>query len=240
MTGLFLVIAVLGGLWLLLASSPSPDGHQTQYNCWSKFKEKIEGNERLIAATSTIFIAVFTVVLAVSTAFLWWATKKLVSDAEEATQRQLRAYVYLDITGRKYPPPPHTPTRYAILFGIKNSGTTWARNVRIKSGVVIDPPTADPFDAVKWKEIDAPPTIVGPGQRFDLQLPDLQFSEQREVADGKKAIYYVVWITYEDVFAHHPPVSRTTQLSSRLIADIEGGISFSWMPTHNCADDDCP
>jgi hypothetical protein len=252
MAGLFWVIAVLGGLWLLLAcSSPKKqDGknginrprleaddsvieeNQTQSDCWRrKIMEIIERNKELITAAGTI-------ALAIATGLLWWATTNLVRDAKEASQRQLRAYVYLDITGRKYPPPPNTPNRFAISFEIKNSGTTWARSVRIKFDRVIDPSTADPFDAVKWNEIEAPPTIIGPGQRFDLQLPELQFSEQREVAENKKAIYYVVWVTYEDALAD-PPVTRRTQLSSRLNADREGAISFSWMPTHNCADDDC-
>jgi len=36
-----------------------------------------------------------------------------------------------------------------------------------------------------------------------------------------------------------PPVTRQTQLFRQFNADAEGGVSFAWMPTHNCADEDC-
>ena len=35
-------------------------------------------------------------------------------------------------------------------------------------------------------------------------------------------------------------INRQTDLSCRLNADLEGGVSFTYLPTHNCADDDSP
>jgi hypothetical protein len=81
--------------------------------------------------------------------------------------------------------------------------------------------------------------IVGPGQSLSLQFPDIQGEEHQEVIDGNLRLYFVAWITYEDVLSD-PPVIRQTQLSRKYEADAEGGAAFHWMPTHNCADGDCP
>lgn len=57
---------------------------------WRKYKEKIERNEKFITATSTVFIAAFTVLLAFATFFLWSATRDLVEDAKHSGQENSR------------------------------------------------------------------------------------------------------------------------------------------------------
>jgi hypothetical protein len=58
--------------------------------------------------------AFFTLVLGISTVALWWSTRDLVQGANKTAERELRAYVYLDVTIKRYPLPPAVANR---LFG---------------------------------------------------------------------------------------------------------------------------
>src|ERR1700738_4190213 len=154
---IFSVIAVLSVLGILVSwsgpkshaqsdqskESPSKENSGTERDMtkeredqgqgWRKYKEKIERNEKFITATSTIFIAAFTVLLAFATFFLWLATRDLVEDAKHNAERQLRAYVFhseqttLDVALGKRP-------RGDIL--VKNSGLTPATDVLAWSGIM--------------------------------------------------------------------------------------------------------
>ncbi len=122
---------------------------------------------------------------------------------------------------------------------VKNSGSTWARNLKVKHGMVVDPKIDDPFAVLEWDKITANPIILGPGQEIGMQFGELSGGELQNIIIDNRKVFFVAWITYEDVLSD-PPILRQTQLSRRFNADAEGGVSFSWMPTHNCADDDCP
>jgi hypothetical protein len=71
-----------------------------------------------------------------------------------------------------------------------------------------------------------------------VQFRDVQFSELLSIASGGLKVFYVAWVTYEDTVSS-PPGRWQTQLSQEIIAGFEGDISYRWMPTHNCADEDC-
>jgi hypothetical protein len=187
-------------------------------------------------AIGTIIIAIFTIILGTATVFLWRATRDLVIGAENTTERQLRAYLYLDITFTPYPPPPQRPNRLSVSLEMKNSGTSWARNVRSRHGRAINPTTTDPFDSAQWDDIQASPIVIGPGQTFRMQFPDITQIHLTEIISGEMQAYYVAWVTYEDIFGRF----RQTQTSRKFEADAEGGAALHYMPTHNCADDDCP
>jgi hypothetical protein len=156
---------------------------------------------------------------------------------QDTAERQLRAYVYLDVLGRPYPPPPKVPDRYSVALVIKNSGSTWARNVRVRHVKSVDPTASDAFD-IKWEDIESHPILIGPNQEINMQFGDLTSAELRDIVDAKRRVFFLAWITYEDVLTD-PPVTRQTQLFRQFNADDEGGASFAWMSTHNCADDDC-
>jgi hypothetical protein len=124
-------------------------------------------------------------------------------------------------------------------LAVANAGKTWARNLRVKNRRITNPVTPDPFDAVYWGAIETVPMVLAPSQQFNLQFLDVQFAERDAIAEGKLQMFFAAWITYEDVLSQ-PPIRRQTQLSWKLNADHEGGVAFAWLPTHNCADDDCP
>jgi len=117
MLGIFWVMVVLGVLGIVVVSSepehhaqkanaaannksaPSDEGRfqkeEGQRSRWAEYKEKIEQNERVITAVSTVLVAIFTVGLFLATAFLYKATKNLVEGADDTSRRQLRAYIGL-------------------------------------------------------------------------------------------------------------------------------------------------
>jgi hypothetical protein len=181
---------------------------------------------------------------ATATGLLWQSTKDLVTGADAAAERQLRAYVYLAIDARAYPPPPDTPNRYAVSLSVTNGGKTWARNLAIRNAVVSRQlgVQRDPWNTVKWNEMASQPLVLGPSQTLHLQYDEIKFPDLSAIEKGNKRFDYVVWVQYEDVISS-PSVPRQTQLYQRLHADTEGPIghiSFAYLPTHNCADGDCP
>jgi hypothetical protein len=174
-------------------------------------------------------------------AFVWQAIRlgQTISVMKDTAEGQMRAYVYLEVAGRAYPPPPKIPDRYSITLTIKNSGSTWARNVRIKHVMAVDPKEDDVFSAVKWDEIKPHPILIGPGQETSMQFGDLSGEDLRDIIASKRRVFFLARVAYEDTLSD-PPITRQTQLFRQFNADEEGGVSFAWMPTHNCADDDCP
>jgi hypothetical protein len=203
-----------------------------------RISEFIEDYDKIIVALTGAAVAAFTGTLWWSTRKLWRVTNATLQHSERTAERQLRAYVYLEVTGRAYPPAPKTPDRYSVLLMIRNSGATWARNVRVRHVMGVDPEQDDPFAAVKWDEIKPHPILIGPGQETSMQFGDLSGADLRDIIENKRRVFFMAWITYEDILAS-PPIVRQTQLFRRFNADEEGGVSFAWMPIHNCADEDC-
>lgn len=182
------------------------------------------------------WLVIFTAGLFAATFMLWKATERLVKGAEDTARRQLRAYVSLSISAKPYPP--SDPNRYAISLIVTNGGKTWARNLRIQMEVIAQEPGdgRDPFDLMNQDV--RPPMVLGPGQTLDLQLPDVLRSDVPEIANGNVRHSYIAVARYEDTVSP-TVVIRQTQLSMRLNGDTEGGISFGYLSTHNCADEDC-
>jgi hypothetical protein len=213
--------------------------NQKPPNYWKRLVAYVEANEKFINATSTAFIAAFTIVLAGATGFLYRATTNLVTGTEQASARELRAYVFLQISARLYPP--LNPNRWAVSLTVTNSGKTWARNMTIKTERLRRQPgdVRDPFNIAEWDKMIDVPTILGPGEVINLQFGDIPLADLPSLAKREAIVSYVVWVQYQDTVST-PPAMQQTQRSWLLNADTEGGISFSANPTHNCADDDCP
>ena len=192
----------------------------------------------VITAALTLVLAFFTGTLWWSTDKLWQVTNKTLRHAERTTQRQLRAYVWIELTMVRYPP--HRPDRIGVGFKVTNSGQTWARNLVIRKAVISRDFKAkyDPWDRAKW-EGDNSPMVLGPNQSMNLQLTDIWLTDIPGVLLGDKGFDFAIWATYNDTLTD-PPVMRQTQLSQRFAADQHGGTSVAYLPTHNCADDDCP
>lgn len=199
--------------------------------------QKEEPSEDWWLVVPTWLLAIFTAGLFAYTARLWGATNAMVEDAKQNAIRQLRAYVYLEVGARPYPP--ESPNRYSTFLRITNTGSTWARNVVILQKRVHTPtPPSDPFDELTGEEFKGGKQLFGPGQTIELQFGDIRFIDVPQLLSGQLNLDYVAWVIYEDSLSN-PPIRRQTQISMHLNGDAEGGISFSFRPTHNCADEDC-
>jgi hypothetical protein len=147
-------------------------------------------NRDATTAVATAFIAFFTFTLWRSTNRLWRAGERQLAHFKDTAERQLRAYVYLDITLKPYPKPPQQPNRISVSLAIKNSGSTWARNLRSKHGKVVKRTVVDPFDFVKWDQMNPAPMVIGPSQSFSLQFPDVSSDELQEIIAGRLHIFF--------------------------------------------------
>ena len=95
------------------------------YGAFGPIVEFLERQEKVLVASSTVFIAAFTVVLGLATAALWKATRDLVNEGRSSSQRELRAYP--GIVGGTISIEGH---RLQIAIEIKNNSPTPAYKFR--------------------------------------------------------------------------------------------------------------
>jgi hypothetical protein len=82
-----------------------------------------------------VIMGLGTLILAVATGFLWWATRALVVGAEETAQRQLRAYVCVDgVELRNF----GTSKGVEIAIRFKNVGLTPAYEVKNRYSIDLE------------------------------------------------------------------------------------------------------
>lgn len=150
----------------------------------------------------TLLLVVFTGLLAVATWRLWRSTEALVIGSEKTAERQLRAYVNISMAMAK----PNGET-FDYYIEAKNFGQTPAYNVRLKYGVELrDFPSTSPFTfpegpvassavlppGIPMHDAFTPAQVLGPNQRKDFN-------------EGRKAIYVIGTITYDDIFDKSEP-----------------------------------
>jgi hypothetical protein len=75
------------------------------------------------------------------------------------TTASQRAFVYVALESRKYPS--EDDFRLVDVYAsLKNSGQTWARNLRIRKAAV---PRDEPWEQIDWNSANSTPMILGPG-----------------------------------------------------------------------------
>ena len=154
-------------------------------------------------------IAVFTIILAISTIFLWSATRDLVIGTENVARNQLRAYVFIDggsmdlTDGKTMKYSTELPTiqegvfiRAHLVF--KNFGQTPAYEFMVWRQV-------DVLDAInpRFAEIGKGITkdVIGPGGTSEITAQRPVTPEQyAAIKDGTKFIYCWGRIEYVDAF----------------------------------------
>jgi hypothetical protein len=147
------------------------------------------------------FVALFTLALFVATTALWRSTRKVgdeqIAQLKASSERQLRAYVYLDNAHFKYVDAGH----WEITYKIRNSGRTPAHSVRVSAGAeVVEWNNALP-ELSKRTSASATMGSMAPGGDFFESIVSLEgFASPDELSVGAKAIYLVGEIRYSDVF----------------------------------------
>lgn len=174
------------------------------------------------------------------------AARDQVTATITATAKDLRPYVFLSIRAIQWPNvtrmgPGNQPFQfwnlYSVRLTIKNAGKTWAQNVRLQRQPV-ENPAGDAWDSITWNVANESPLVLAPGEEIELQFADVQRTGLAAIESGQRRIFFAAWVTYDDPLTE-PIARRMTQLYRRMNADTAEDVSFTWMDTHNCADDGC-
>jgi hypothetical protein len=179
--------------WLLFASSIAPHTIGVDYErdaAANEEGEKLAIDRRI--ARYTLWLAAFTGILAISTIFLWWSTRKAAIAAQGAAEhipRVERAYIY---GGANFQGPPTGDGRVRIdslLVKINNYGKTPAFIGTVAATICAESDLARPitWQVKQWKGwvLPAPTVDIGAG----VSLP---FTKLGDVIIGR------IW--YRDIF----------------------------------------
>lgn len=153
-----------------------------------------------IVAVGTLFIAIFTIVLAFATGFLYVATRDLVRGAGKTAREQLRAYIQAspgNVFNLK------SGARLEARIIINNSGQTPGNEVTRWAGVKISKPLASAELARLGRGEREEGTLVAMPQAPHVMIcgldpPDATLSDQ--IIRGDQRIYVFGRIEYKDIF----------------------------------------
>jgi hypothetical protein len=146
------------------------------------------------------FIGTFTLLLVIVTAWLVWATIKLFRGAEDTAQRQLRAYLKIDVHRLTIEPP-----RLDSDVKVTNGGATPVKNMRHEAGIfceIYPLPDKYCFPEITMARQDRASCQSGETVTFTAGiLQDVTFEERQEIEASGWLRYYVfgtLW--YDDIF----------------------------------------
>lgn len=175
-----------------------PPNHTALTRGFNRLGTFIHDFREEIVAVGTLFIAVFTIILAFATGFLYVATRDLVKGTEESAKRQLRAYVHIDDTRG---PDLTKDCPYWFEFFVKNGGKTPAYAVRQWTGFTLGPyPLNQPLPSPTTPPRYA--AIVNADGRVKVQGEISQYSadEVMRIQAEDTRLYVFGRIIYRDVF----------------------------------------
>ena len=160
-------------------------------------KEKSESDSALVKLTGAIAIA--TTALVVATAFLWAATRRLVLDTKEHSERQLRAYISVDTEHMTDPGGETVPNRHG--FVIKNHGQTPAQALEHWTQIgVSEFPRKRDFESPKDNRLVIKTVVHSGNDRFIIVDLSLLREELAAIEAGTHALYAWGCVNYADVF----------------------------------------
>ena len=173
-------------------SDPKQSGRPTPIEVYRQNKKndaeksKQKSKKRMVQKWLAKFVEPLTVVTLLlfgATTALYWATRNLVHDAAQTAQQEMRAYVYLTITAKKFPSELkdetgkiiQKPDRYGITLNLINAGKTWAQNLVVRMTHIPQTGEDDRWNTINWKELEDKPFTLGPNQQIGLQLDNVWF-----------------------------------------------------------------
>jgi hypothetical protein len=154
----------------------------------------------LIAALSTVLLAIFTWRLWLSTHRLWSVTNKTLEHTEQTSKKELRAYISVEPLGINE----YVGHDYLIgHFRIRNIGKLPAKNVSIYSTIQLDSDGARKNFPIGTPRIS--PTVLQPGATMEFASSD-SWPVPAEQLDSNEPLkmkgYLYVWgeVLYTDEF----------------------------------------
>jgi hypothetical protein len=156
-------------------------------------------------ALYTLWLSVFTFVMATSTIGLWWATRRTLVHAQESSERQLRAYVFIGPSQIR----PVAPGAWPVaVINFKNTGQTPAYKMEaIISDLIFDEfkvgaNRLTPIDRTQQRTNES----IGPGQERFIQTDEMKLQITQDMFNklvaGTHAIFVHGEIRYRDSFCH--------------------------------------
>jgi hypothetical protein len=181
----------------------------------------LDANEPTIVALAMVLVAGFTGTLWAATKKMQASTEQLARNAEETTQRQLRAYVSAMPEFISSFDATHAPR---VRFRIQNSGTTPANDVRYRFGVAALPDgdfrlPASAADFSALGVLFPKAELSGASQRETT----LDVAAVAALHDGTARLYCFGEIDYVDAFMH----PRTTRFCHEVCADRENWLKLT-------------
>jgi hypothetical protein len=176
-------------------TQPQPQKRESAHNWWPLWDWSPEW--ALVAITG--LLCLITGLLALFTGWLWSATRRLVVDANDATRRQLRAYVWENYTAH----PTETKDFTLLVNGsIRNTGLTPAYNVRAWSDMKFL--TDAEFNTHAFAQPDSEqhpttPFACNPRSKH-WHATDLKDAGWIDIGISGKKLYLWGRIDYEDAF----------------------------------------
>ena len=144
----------------------------------------------------TLWLTVFTGILAVSTTGLWVITQFIFRGSEKTSKQQLRAYIFPEeFNMRRFT----VNQRPHIQISLKNAGQTPAWNVRCRFDAEILPfPSAEDIITDEVQSFGC----IGPGgyQSLAIELGPLIEADAIAISNRTSAIYVAGRVEYEDAF----------------------------------------
>jgi hypothetical protein len=229
---------VLLTAWLLFGSllpAQTVSGDHAGHEPANEESEKLSIDRRI--ARYTLWLAGFTLVLAVSTIGLWIATALILRHSRETAKRQLRAYVGLEKTNLVEL---HGPQGPRVELKVKNFGLTPALDVTLFSGLGFGPyPINQLEDAILPNEVTYRPKYpLNPSNiisQFNVLNRQLTQPEIDATTKGSVAFYLIGRIDYKDTFDRSHWYRFKMFLGGRAL--IEHSTSFSWWHEGNETDE---
>jgi hypothetical protein len=193
--------------------------------------------ERIIAIW-TVVLGFATCILGIATWKLWRSTDDLVKGAEDTSQRQLRAYIFLDsIDLRRF----DIDGKWRILIAWKNTGATRARRfiARVSHRVLdLSQQSLESFDFQDETDAQTFRGLIGPNQ--SVNPPPIPVTSIHLFGGDDMPLLIWGWAEYHDVFGD---ILHRTEFGFRvrIEGDISGKSLIRFEPTerHNAADEDC-
>jgi hypothetical protein len=188
-------------------------------------------------------LATITFFLALYTARLWSATSRLVKDAKDTAQRQLRAYVCIK-------DPEAVEVRSADRSLIDNLKITpnWENAGNTPTQRMAGCTGWDCLDGELPVDFQFPnnrggphPAFAGPRTIITGHPVFIPLQIVRKVQRGEKRLYVWGWVDYDDVFAATPRHRTEFCWDVRIDQLVKGGFAIrgEFYGKHNGADDEC-
>jgi hypothetical protein len=211
---------------------------------WYSFIDLAERREKTLVGIGTLFIAIFTIALVFATFFLWWATKRLVSEAkisgelqsrattqlvsEAKTSGELQSRAYLVVKPASFGVENGQPL---VQIGCGNLGQTTALRVRVFASMDVFPfspaTTVQPIPSVTRTK--NPEVFMQPKDSMNFPVrPDGPFTPnqiQQIINGNDHRLYIFGHVDYEDVYGKpHGTPFVVTLSGGPLVKNLFAGV----------------